>query len=253
MQKFNPRFVLPVSLSALFAAAILSSVPVRAQLKAEACVPDTSFRPHGSLSGYAFGDYYYKAHADSLNRGGNQYSGVPSGKNAFQFRRVYLGYDYAISPRFSAQVLLAAEDASDALISDKYAFYVKYANLRWKNILPRTDLVIGQMATPVFSKSSEPVWGYRSVEKTIADVRKTPSYDFGAAVQGKLDAAANYGYEIMIDNGTGARPENDRFKHFYADVYGKFFGRLKVDLYGDYERLNWQQGFHRSRSMGKLF
>lgn len=216
---------------------------------------DTTFKPYGKLSGYAFGDYYYKAHADSLNRGGgNQYAKVPEGRNAFQFRRVYLGYDYFISPKFTAQVLLAAEDASDALQSNKYAFYVKYANLRWKNFLPRTDLVIGQTATPAFSMSSEPVWGYRSVEKTIADLRKTPSYDLGVTIQGKIDQKGNFGYNLMVGNGTGAKPENDKFKHFYGDVYAKLFDQnLTIDLYGDYERLNWQQGFHHARSMEKLF
>lgn len=216
---------------------------------------DTTFKPHGKLSGYAFGDYYYKGHSDSLNRGGsNQYTGIPEGRNAFQFRRVYLGYDYYISTKFTAQVLLAAEDANDALQSNKYAFYVKYANIRWKDILPRTDLIIGQTSTPAFAMSSEPVWGYRSIEKTIADLRKTPSYDLGAEIQGKIDAAGNYGYDLMVGNGTGAKPETNNFKHFYGDVYAKFFNqRLMIDLYGDYERLNWQPGFHHARSMEKLF
>src|SRR5690348_11696801 len=72
---------------------------------------DTSFKPSGKLWSYAFGDYYYKAHSDALNRGGaNQYSNVEAGRNAFQFRRIYLGYSYNIHPKFSAEVLLAAED-----------------------------------------------------------------------------------------------------------------------------------------------
>ena len=65
----------------------------------------------GRLWGYVFGDYYYKSHADSLNRGGsNQYSGIPQSRNAFQFRRLYLGYDYNISKKVSSELLLAAED-----------------------------------------------------------------------------------------------------------------------------------------------
>jgi hypothetical protein len=248
MRQTTPQFLMLVLLTGLFMVTALFS-----SATAQTAAQDTSFRPHGKLSGYAFGDYYYKADADPLKRGNGAYAGIPSGKNAFQFRRVYLGYDYDISRKFSAQVLLAAEDASDALASNKYAFYVKYANLRWKGILPRTDLVIGQTATPAFSGSSEPVWGYRSIEKTIADIRKTPSYDLGVSVQGKFDAQGNFGYNLMVGNGSGAKPEGDRFKHFYADVYGLFFGRLKVDLYGDYERLDWQEGFHHSRSMGKLF
>lgn len=216
---------------------------------------DTAFKAHGNLSGYTFGDYYYKAHADSLKRGGsNQYSGIPKGRNAFQFRRIYLGYDYFISSNFTAQVLLAAEDANDDLQSNKYAFYIKYANIRWKNILPRTDLVIGQTATPAFSMTSEPIWGYRSIERTIADIRRTPSYDLGVSIQGKVGSKENFGYNLMIGNGTGAKSEGDKYKHYYGDVFAKFINqRLTLDVYGDYERLNWQSGFHHARSMEKLF
>src|ERR1700677_3608372 len=65
----------------------------------------------GRIWGYVFGDFYYKAHSDSLNRGGNnQYTGIPKNRNAFQFRRIYLGYDYNITSKFSAELLLAAED-----------------------------------------------------------------------------------------------------------------------------------------------
>src|SRR5674476_1193600 len=74
-------------------------------------VQDSSFKPSGKLWGYAFGDYYYKAHSDAFNRGGsNQYTNIEQTRNAFQIRRAYLGYDYDISPKFSAQLLLAAED-----------------------------------------------------------------------------------------------------------------------------------------------
>src|SRR5450432_4423375 len=65
----------------------------------------------GRIWGYAFGDFAYKGHSDSLSRGGsNQYSGVPVNRSMFQFRRIYLGYDYNISKKFSAELLLAAED-----------------------------------------------------------------------------------------------------------------------------------------------
>lgn len=106
---------------------------------------DSSFKPSGKLWGYSFGDYYYKAHSDSLNRGGaNQYTGIEKGRNAFQIRRVYLGYNYDISPKFAAEVLLAAEDnvtnaagvtSGDLLGDGKLSFYVKLANLRWKKYL----------------------------------------------------------------------------------------------------------------------
>jgi hypothetical protein len=228
-------------------------------------VPDTTFKPSGKLWGYSFGDYYYKAHSDALNRGGaNQYTGIEKGRSAFQFRRVYLGYNYDIHPKFSAELLLAAEDnlasrtgavSGDLLSNNKYSFYVKLANLRWKNIWKGTDFVIGQVSTPAFSQIVEPVWGYRSVERTITDIRRVSSYDLGATLQGKFDpGTGNYGYDLMVSNGTGAKPENDRFKWFSGDVYAKLFEKkLILQLYADYQRLNWSDSFHRARNMIKGF
>jgi hypothetical protein len=246
----------------LFTATMLLFLFTASTVKAQKSA-DTSFKPGGKLWGLAFGDYYYKAHSDSLNRGGgNQYTGIEKGRNAFQFRRIYLGYSYDITPKFSAELLLAAEDnavtttgtAGDLLSDNKLAFYIKFANIRWKNIWKGTDLVVGQMATPTYALLSDSYWGYRAVEKSMVDIRRTPSADLGAALQGKFDEQGNYGYNFMIGNGTGARPENDKYKWFYADVYAKLLEqKLVIDLYADYLRLNWAQGFHHSRNMLKGF
>ena len=116
----------------------------------------------GKLWGYMFGDYYVKAQADSLNRGSNsQYSGVPKNRNAFQIRRLYLGYNYNITKKFAAEVLLEAAPG-ESLTDSKLAFYVKLANLRIKDVWKGTDLVLGQVSTVGFTMSSEPIWGYRS-------------------------------------------------------------------------------------------
>lgn len=234
------------------------------QLMAQSSVSDSSFKPGGKLWGYVFGDYYYKAHSDPFNRGANQYSGIEQGRNAFQLRRVYLGYNYNITPKFSAEMLLAAEDnitnssgatSGDLLSNNKLSFYIKLANLRWKNIWKGTDLVIGQVSTPAFPLLVEPTWGYRSIEKTIADIHRTPSFDLGATLQGRFDPdKGNYGYNLMVSNGTGARPEGDKFKWFSGDVYAKFFDKkLLLDFYADYQRLNWTSAFHHSRNMLKGF
>jgi hypothetical protein len=213
----------------------------------------------GRIWGYAFGDYYYKGKADSLNRGGsNQYTGIPENRNAFQIRRIYLGYDYNISQKFSAELLLAAENGAasgDALTDNKLAFYVKLANLRIKDVWKGTDLVLGQIATPGFSLSSDPIWGYRSIEKTIIDIRGTPSYDLGAALQGKFDPATrNFGYDVMVGNGTGAKPEGDKYKWFYGDIWGKFLDKkLYINFYADYQRMASIDGLQHSRNMFKGF
>lgn len=225
----------------------------------QAKAQDSEFKPHGKLWGYAFGDFAYKVHADSFNRGGsNQYTGVKENNNMFQFRRVYLGYNYEITQKFSAEFLLAAEDdvpGGDVLTDNKFSPYIKLANLRWKNVWKGTDLIIGQQSTPAFSGSSEGVWSYRSIERTIADVRRTPSFDMGVGLQGKfIPKNDRFGYDVLIANGQSARPENDMNKWFYADVWGKFLdNKLMVDIYADYNRLNWTEAWHHDRSMLKIF
>src|SRR6201996_1515064 len=243
---------------------------------------DTAFKAgtanSGRIWGYVFGDYYAKAHSDSANRGGsNQYSGIPTNRTAFQFRRIYLGYDYNITKKFSAELLLAAEDnfptgnptsntavagntpqsgAGDLLGDGKYSFYIKLANIRVKNIWQGTDLVVGQQATPAFPLLSQRIWAYRSIERTISDIRRTPSYDLGAALQGRFDAKGNFGYNLMVGNGSSAKPEADNFKWFYGDIWAMFFDKkLVFDLYADYERLAWLAptatvpDYHHSRQM----
>jgi len=223
----------------------------------------------GRIWGYVFADWYYKGHSDSLNRGGaNQYTGLPKGRNAFQFRRIYLGYDYNISKKFSAELLLAAEDNftaynppnqaavnGDELSNQKETFFIKLANIRWKNVWNGTDFIFGEQATPSFPLLSEKIWGYRSIERTISDIRRTPSYDMGAGLQGKFDPkTGNYGYNVLVANGNGDKPAPNSFKWFYGDVYAYFFDKkFVVDLYTDYLRLNWQPGWHHDRQMVKAY
>ncbi len=231
--------------------------------KAQSTDTTAEFKPGGKLWGYAFGDYAYKGGADEAGRGGsNQYTKVPVNSNEFQFRRVYLGYNYDISRHFSAELLLAAEDDfasgvlgqsnGDILANNKFAPYLKLANIRWKNLWKGTDLVVGQAPTPAFAQgsalkenarntqTSEEVWGYRSIERTITDIRRTPSFDMGASLQGWFDSKGNFGYDLMVGNGQSAKPENDPYKWYYGDVYAKFLNKkLIIDLYQDYEKLNW--------------
>jgi hypothetical protein len=223
----------------------------------------------GRIWGYAFGDFYYKAHADSLNRGGaNQYTGIPQSRNAFQFRRIYLGYDYNFNKKFSTELLLSAEDnfpaynppsssavSGDQLSNGKETFFIKLANVRVKNIWKGTDLIVGEQFTPAFAMLTEKVWNYRSVERTISDIRRTPSYDLGVGLQGTFDPATkNFGYNLLMATGNSDKPAANSYKWFYGDVWGMFLDKhLILDVYSDYERLNWVPGWHHDRQMLKAF
>jgi hypothetical protein len=220
---------------------------------------DTAWKPVRRIWGYAFGDFYYDAHADVANRGAEtNYNGVPAYRNAFQFRRIYLGYEHDITKKFTAEILLASEpnantvvsgttsiSNSDNLADNKMAFYIKNIDLRWKNIWKGTDFVIGEMLTPAFPLLTEKIWGYRSIERTISDFHRTNAYDVGVSLQGVFDPSAkNFGYNILIGNnsagspaslGSAANANTGFYKAFYGDVYAKFLNQTLIfDLYADY-------------------
>ena len=109
---------------------IPATTTTKAEVKAKAADPDTAWKPQRRVWGYTFGDFYYDAHSDNdfvgatgvpeggagalSKRGGEtNYSGVPTYRNAFQFRRIYLGYDYEITKKFKAEFLLASEPGAN--------------------------------------------------------------------------------------------------------------------------------------------
>jgi hypothetical protein len=202
----------------------------------------TDFKPSGKIWGYAFGDYAYKLHADAEKRGNIQYSKLPQDYNSFNFRRIYLGYDYQFSPNISSQFLLAHESTfeantnnPDVLTDNNRAMYIKAMNIRFKNVIPGATIIAGQQATPTFSTLSEGIWGYRSIEKTIADMRGiSSSTDLGIAISGKIGKNENVGYDLMVGNNNGAKVENNNFKKLYTSLYAYFFDK-KLVIQGNYE------------------
>ncbi|MEO8720294.1 MAG: hypothetical protein ABI297_02300 [Ginsengibacter sp.] len=201
-----------------------------------------TFKPSGKISGYAFGDYAYKLHADSALRGNLQYSKLPKNYSSFNFRRIYLQYDYHFSPNISSQLLLAHESTSEVdlsssnvLTDNNRAFYIKAMNISFKNIIPQATIVAGQQATPTFSRLSETVWGYRSIEKTIVDMRGiSSSNDLGVGIYGKIGKNENVGYDIMVGNSNGAKVEIDKYKKIYTSMYFYFLDK-KLVLQGNFE------------------
>lgn len=260
---------------------------------AKKAATDTIWRPLRRLWGYGFGDIYYNEHADKGNRGPeNNYNGVPAYRNAFQFRRLYLGYDYDLTQKFRAEVLLATEPSAntgvngtttiqngDNLADGKMSFWIKSFNLRIREIWSGTDFVIGEMGTPGFALHesavkdfpgsatnapttlAEATWGYRSIEKTITDFHKNNSFDLGAALQGTFDPAMkNFGYVLMIGNSSQANltsaANTGSFKMVYGDIWGKFFDHhLVVDIYADYLKTTGSTAIvpNQSHNMFKIF
>lgn len=199
------------------------------------------FKPSGTVWGYGFGDFFFKAGGDTATWASRaEYSGVPKEVYAFAIRRMYLGYDYNISPRFSANALLEGSDVIQASRGDR-SITIKALSLKWKEIYKNADMVIGQQSTLAFSFIPEKMWNYRSVEKTLLDMRGTrSSSDLGLAIYGRFDSLGNSGYNLMIGNNSGTRPEEftaaGKHKLYSAELYTYLADRkIVVDLYGDYQ------------------
>lgn len=194
------------------------------------------------FSGQVFGDYAYKLHSDSIsNRVSKATYADRQAYQGFDIRRVYLTADYDINSKVHVNVNLANE--GNVLGDGSRAFYLKGANITFKDIFTGSNLIIGQQTTPTFATTpgSESTWGYRFVEKTIMDMRGiASSNDLGVGLEGKY-MDGNFGYNILYGNNNGAKLEISpstsaaNAHRLYGDVYGRFLNKqIIVQLYGDY-------------------
>jgi len=187
------------------------------------------------ISGLLFGDYFYKIHGDTSGTLG-EYSLYKKDYQAFDLRRVILSYEHSISDKFTAAFTL--EGGNKFLGSGgRYSVIVKAAYLEWKNIFEGSNLYAGYFLTPAFVWGiSEKMWAYRSVEKTISDFRSlTTAVDLGVGLKGCFDKKSKYGYFIMIGNGTATRPENNKYKNYYASLNAKPVENLNIEAYTEFE------------------
>jgi hypothetical protein len=207
--------------------------------------------PRGRISGLVFADLYYNVDGNPLhtynNSGGDQGLSLIDGVhpitrdlNSIYLRRLYFQLDNDLSVRFSTRFRLEVD--SKSLTADgKITPFVKNAYLLAKSVIPRGDFYFGMINTPAF-ENPETFWKYRSLEKTIADFRGLASAsDLGLSLKGFVDPNHHFGYWAMIGNGTGQKPETDKFKRFYLSLPMQF-GDLRVEPYADYQplRINLQ-------------
>ncbi len=196
------------------------------------------FLSSGNAYATMFFDYYYTIQGDDTYAGRSEYAFDQQNDNAFSFRRVYLGYDHTLSETFSGRVQLELTEAS-ILETGSRSFFLKDASLRWKNIYPLADLYIGHTSSPMFSVAgSESYWRYRSIERTISDFRGLrSSSDTGLRLKGLFTSDGKSGYNFMIGNGNSTKPENDKYKIIYANIWTTFLEKkLYLEVFQDYNR-----------------
>jgi hypothetical protein len=169
----------------------------------------------GKISGYMFGDYYYHV------------SGPAEKQNGFQFRRVYFTHDAKWSDKVSGRFRLEANDAGFGK-KERMVPYVKESSLTWKQ--DQGSLSAGLVPTLTWALQ-EKVWGYRSIEKTIMDLRgKGSASDLGVAWMRKLGSSSSL--SLMLSNGNGTSAETDNDKKLAVQALTKL-GGLDAKLYAD--------------------
>jgi len=178
------------------------------------------------FSGLMFGDYYYIA---------GSHNSSDKDLNGFQFRRIYITTDYAVSDNFDSRFRLEADQSSGSLTAGgKVGVMVKDAWLKWKNIFTGSDLVFGISPTPAFDVS-EGAWGHRYLEKTIMDLNGiVSSRDLGVDLKGKFDENGTAKYWVKIGNNSGNAPEANKYKRFYGMLEFDPSPSLLITIYGDY-------------------
>lgn len=184
------------------------------------------------VSGYVFGDYFYKVDGDSSGPG-TQYSNLNKDVQGFDFRRVYLTFKKNISEDFSANVTL--EGNSGISTGGRYGVILKVIQLTWKNLIPLGQINVGIIPSHTFDIEQD-IWSYRSIEKTVGDFRGFGNAtDAGISLTGNFDRKGMFGYATMFAMGTGQRTVFSKNKKLIGQLSVKPAQGLVLAAYGDYE------------------
>jgi hypothetical protein len=184
-------------------------------------------KPAMKVSGYMFGDYFYNVARDtSISSVSNASNGGIRDLNGFQFRRIYLTFDNTISSSFSTRLRLEGTTGAP---------FIKDAYLKWSGIFTGSDLTFGLQPTPAF-EVAESYWGFRSLEKTILDLRGiAPSRDLGVSLKGSVTSDGMVNYWVLYGNNSSTGAETDKYKRLYAHIDLKPTEKLRATVYADYK------------------
>ncbi len=177
------------------------------------------------ISGLVFGDYYYifSNHDSNLKN-----------MNGVWLRRVYFTYDQGLTPNLDMRLRLEMAHPGDFKTKSAAVPFVKDAYLKYS--LKKAQFYLGVSPTPTFALI-EKMWGYRSVEKTPADLYKLgSSRETGLAVKGKIGTNNQIFYHAMVGNGNGQKGETNKYKKIMASVGSNLTSYLAIEGYADFEQ-----------------
>ncbi len=188
----------------------------------------------GKISGEVFIDYFYNISRDSaISKIPNSVVKGAKDFNGFQFRRLTFTYDYDFSSRFLSRIRFEANQA--LTVGNTVNLFVKDLSLKWQNIFDGSDLILGLQPTPAF-EMSECYWQFRSLEKTITDLRDiAATRDMGIALRGRFDSEGLIGYVVMFANNSSLGGETDKYKRAYVHLSIAPIKDMIITLYSDYK------------------
>ena len=117
--------------------------------------------------------------------------------NAFEIKRVYLGYEYFFSEYFSGRAVLDVGDPGEGSL--QMTAYVKNAFLSYRK--DKLTVNFGMIYTTQFNVQ-ESAWGYRYLKKSFQDAYKfNASADIGVSVVYKISDFISA--DLILQNGEG--------------------------------------------------
>ena len=200
---------------------------------------EDDFKPNGKIWGYVFGDVIYKVGGDTLDFGRSEFAKTEKGAIGGVLRRIYFGYDYNLSSRWSTRLLFES-NAATTTPGGNFGVVIKLGYLEYKDLfkaIPNSKIRVGLIPTPVFA-FPEKAWGYRSVEKEALDLRGFgSSTDQGMSFEGNFSKKGNSGFTVMIGNGVGNKPQTRKYLEYYLSLHKMFFDKkLNLELMIDYSK-----------------
>lgn len=169
---------------------LIASVTVNAQEEKQA------FTPTGKPFAKVFWNYHY-----AMTQNVNQAS-------AFQLKRSYFGYKYALSEKISTKVTF---DVGSNGAGSAYTAYLKTAQLDWKVADP-IKLSLGLIGLKQYN-DQEHLWGYRYIYKSFADEHGFgSSADLGANAEIKLHKKVKL--NVLMVNGGGYKKVQDDYGQY---------------------------------------
>lgn len=179
--------------------------------------PTQDFKPSGSPHFKVFWNYH------------NGFSDEESQQSAFEIKRVYLGYKYTFSEKFSAKITY---DVGKNDAGSNYTAFLKIAQLDWK-LHSKIKLSMGIHGNKQFN-DQEKVWGYRYIFKSFQDQNK-----FGSSALVGINAAFTISKKlnanVFINNGEGYKKLQDEngYQRFGANLVYKPFKHVIAKAYVD--------------------